>query len=52
MRFGQKGWIEALFAGSMDSDEKNSLLIISIDLTKEGYSRIPASTAMSSTILT
>ena len=38
----KKGWIESLFAGSMDSDEKNSLLIISIDLTKEGYSRIPS----------
>ena len=38
----QKGWIESLFAGSVDYDETNSLLVISMDLTKEGYSRIPS----------
>ena len=38
----KKGWIESLFAGSVDYDETTSLLIVSIDLTKEGYSRIPS----------
>ena len=38
----KKGWIESLFAGSVDYDETTSLFIVSVDLTKEGYSRIPS----------
>ena len=38
----KKGWIESLFAGSVDYDETTSLLIVSVDLTKEGYSSIPS----------
>ena len=38
----KKGWIESLFAGSVDYDETTSLLIVSVDLTKDGYSRIPS----------
>lgn len=40
-RLQQAGWIESLSAGTGSYDERNSLLVIDIDLTDAGYRNLP-----------
>ncbi|MBA58642.1 MAG: hypothetical protein CMQ40_05655 [Gammaproteobacteria bacterium] len=37
----KKGWIESLVAGAIDYDETNSFVVVSMDMTEEGYAVIP-----------
>ena len=39
-RLKREGWIETLSAGAMDVDERNGLLMVSMDLTAAGYENL------------